>query len=352
MTRVDLPHLWISEKRRGARRYVYAYYRRDGRLLPIRDGAGRGVMPGDPGFLEAYNHTHKTFDRPASERATAGSLAEVIREYLVSPEFRQLATTTQADYRRYLEDLKSRVGSYPASSLTLNAVKRRRDALAADRPVAANRYVAVVKLLYSWAIGDGRWPAVKSNPAIGIRRIKTTGGYRPWTRAEIATFRGGATAPMRLALMIALTTGLRRGDVVRLHRNSYQNGVIEVATSKRGVQVRIPAHRDLRSELDTATPPPATTILVNPEGHPWRADSFGKAFAAEVERVGLPADCHYHGLRKTAGVYLAESGCTAHEIQAVLGCSLVNAEYYCREANRLTLATSAVAKLERHRNGD
>ena len=71
-----------------------------------------------------------------------------------------------------------------------------------------------------------------------------------------------------------------------------------------------------------------------------------KALKLPVGRQG----CHFHGLRKTAGVKLAEAGCTAHEIMAILGCSMQNAEHCCKEAAQKTLATSGVAKREGAQN--
>jgi integrase len=66
-----------------------------------------------------------------------------------------------------------------------------------------------------------------------------------------------------------------------------------------------------------------------------------------ITAAGLPLDCQPHRLRKAAGRRLAEAGCTAHEIMAVLGHkTLAEAERYTREADHAKLATAAVVKLE------
>jgi integrase len=66
-----------------------------------------------------------------------------------------------------------------------------------------------------------------------------------------------------------------------------------------------------------------------------------------IASAGLPLECQPHGLRKAAGRRLADAGCTAHEIMAVLGHkTLSEAERYTREANQAHLATAALAKLE------
>ena len=69
-----------------------------------------------------------------------------------------------------------------------------------------------------------------------------------------------------------------------------------------------------------------------------------------ITEAGLPLDCQPHGLRKAAGRRLAEAGCTAHEIMAVLGHkTLTEAERYTREADQGRLAMEAVAKLQGHK---
>jgi hypothetical protein len=51
-----------------------------------------------------------------------------------------------------------------------------------------------------------------------------------------------------------------------------------------------------------------------------------------MTKADLPLDCKPHGLRKTLGRRLADAGCTAHEIMAMLGhTTLEEAERYTRE---------------------
>jgi integrase len=76
-------------------------------------------------------------------------------------------------------------------------------------------------------------------------------------------------------------------------------------------------------------------------------DGFSQWMRDAITAAGLPLECQPHGLRKAAGRRLAEAGCTAHEIMAVLGHkTLAEAERYTREADQARLAEGAVAKLE------
>ncbi len=54
----------------------------------------------------------------------------------------------------------------------------------------------------------------------------------------------------------------------------------------------------------------------------------------------------FHGLRKSAVVFLLEAGCTDAEVAAITGQSREMVEHYAREVNQRRLAASAVLKWE------
>jgi integrase len=85
-------------------------------------------------------------------------------------------------------------------------------------------------------------------------------------------------------------------------------------------------------------------------GKPFTVDGFSQWLRSAISAAGLPLDCQPHGLRKAAGRRLAEAGCSAHEIMAVLGHkTLSEAERYTREADQARLAREAMMKLEGRR---
>lgn len=356
MTPVNLPYLNVRRHCKRGRLYVYAVYRRAGQVRPIVDEQGKRLLPDDPGFISAYQRIHAEFEHGVSGRPEdpRGSVAALVTAYLASAEFGQLDERTQADYRRYLDDLRQRARdrrgvSAPAATMPRAFVGKLRDELAGTA-AKANRYVTVIRLLYAWGKMRGGF-GISDNPADGWKKLKQAGpGWRAWTDAEWTAFTAAASPEMRLAAAIAYYTGLRRGDVLRLPWSAYDGTTIEAVTSKRGVPVCVRAHRDLRVVLD-ATPRASTIIATDHRGRPWREDTFSHRFTEQVAELKIGKGCTFHGLRKTAGRRLAEAGSTASEIQAVLGCSLQNAEHYTREASRRGLAGAAISKLERGENG-
>ena len=90
---------------------------------------------------------------------------------------------------------------------------------------------------------------------------------------------------------------------------------------------------------------PHLTFLTD-EGQPFKAKNLSKAFSTWAREASLPAGCTMHGLRKLVGRRLAEAGCSAMEIQAILGhADLRNSEIYVRAASKGKLAKAAMGRV-------
>jgi integrase len=185
------------------------------------------------------------------------------------------------------------------------------------------------------------------DPSLGIKRPKTH-EIRAWTETEIATFEDHwpVGSKQRLAFTLMLYTGQRRSDVHRMTWADVNDGSIQVVQQKTARKLTIPLHGKLLEILGTDERKHVT--IVNTEyGKPFTVDGFSQWLRNAITAAGLPLDCQPHGLRKAAGRRLAEAGCTAHEIMAVLGHkTLAEAERYTREADQVQLAFEAMTKLE------
>ena len=100
------------------------------------------------------------------------------------------------------------------------------------------------------------------------------------------------------------------------------DGLMSVVQEKTGKKPRIAMHRDLRSVM-AEVPRRATAILTNTRGRPWTGDGFRTSWGKELDReVMAPlrqARLVFHGLRKSAVVFLLEAGCTDAEVSAITG---------------------------------
>jgi integrase len=217
----------------------------------------------------------------------------------------------------------------------------------ADRPGAGLAILKMLRVLIRHGIDIG-W--LSHDPSLGIKRPKIR-EIRSWTDDEIQRFEQHwpIGTKERLAFALMLYTGQRRSDVHRMTWADVSERTIRVVQQKTGRKLTIPLHRELLTFLAGAEREYA--MIINTDyGRPFTVDGFSQWLRIAITAAGLPLDCQPHGLRKAAGRRLAEAGCSAHEIMAVLGHkTLSEAERYTREADQTRLATEAMMKLEGRR---
>jgi len=155
-----------------------------------------------------------------------------------------------------------------------------------------------------------------------------------------------ASDELKLALILAISTGQRQGDLLRMTWGQYDGAWINHRQSKGKKQVAVPIHRDLKKVLDQV-PRRSTLILTTPTGLPWKSDWFRNRWRDASKAAGIK-DLHFHDLRGTAVTMLAEAGCSNAEIAAITGHSMKHVETILTKYVSLTrdLAQSAMAKLE------
>jgi integrase len=273
-----------------------------------------------------------------------GTTAALIRSYMRSAGYLALRQTTKVGYASRIETLRTEHGHRTIAGLTRDRIVTGILQPYADRPGAALGILKMLRVLIRHAIEVG-W--LTHDPSLGIRRPKTQ-EIRSWSDAEIEAFEKGwpIGTKQRLAFAILLYTGQRRSDVHRMTWADVSGGTIRVVQQKTGRKLAIPLHRELLAVL-TVAERDHMTIINTEHGRPFTVDGFSQWMRDAIRATGLPIECQPHGLRKAAGRRLAEAGCTAHEIMAVLGHkTLSEAERYTRDADQAQLATAAVAKLE------
>src|SRR5262245_16931966 len=103
-----------------------------------------------------------------------------------------------------------------------------------------------------------------------------------------------AVAPveMQRAMILALHTGQRQGDLLRLAWTNYDGQVITLRQGKSrrlgiaGPLIVIPCTQALRRMLDSM-PLTATTILTSRSGRPFGKRNFGKQWVAATVAAGV-----------------------------------------------------------------
>jgi integrase len=169
-----------------------------------------------------------------------------------------------------------------------------------------------------------------------------------WTDADEAAFLASAPKHLHLPLILALWTGQRQGDLLRLAWTQYDGKAIRLQQSKTGERVTIPVGAPLKAALDKNRGK-AGPILLNTEKQPWTEDGFRSSWRKACIAVGI-VGLTFNDLRGTAVTRLALAGGTEAEIATITGHrlrdvrSILDAHYLHRDP---ALGESAIRKLER-----
>lgn len=312
-----------------------------------RGGPKIEAAPDGPEFVAEFQRLTAERNKPVSY---AGTFQDLINGYRRSPMFTELAPTTRAGYTRQIRKIETEFGDLPIRALEIQAVRGEfldwRDAMTSRRE--ADYALTVLARILSWAKDRGR---------ISVNHLERPGrlysGSRAesvWSEAEIDALLRVASPAVALPVLIALHTGQRENDVLRLPWSAYDGLALNLRQTKTGRHVRIPISAELRPVLDAA-PRVAVTICATSRNATWTNDgfraSFGKAkIAAEI--VGRT----FHDFRGTAVTRLAVAGCTVPEIATITGHDLKTVEtilsrHYLSRTN--ALGESAILKLDKHR---
>lgn len=112
-----------------------------------------------------------------------------------------------------------------------------------------------------------------------------------------------APVQLRVPIALAMFTGLRKGDILKLTKAAIRNSKIWRRTNKTGQEVSIPVHPDLTQLLADAPTHDAVTVAATTNGTPWSTSGFNSTFIkaiARLRQLGLVGDgLTFHGLRHT-----------------------------------------------------
>lgn len=214
------------------RRGAYYFVNKDHRWIPL----GRD-----------YALAMAEYGRISGPHSPCVTVGDVIDRYRidVSPH---KAKTTQSNEAKQLTRLASVFGDLLPDDVTAQHVYQFMDARS-KTPTAARHEVSLLGHVFVKAI---RWGAATRNPAHGIEKPKSKPRDRYVTDAEFEAVRELAIPSMKVAMDVALLTGLRQGDILSLTRNALTDSGILVRTSKTGAGLLIQYTTALEDVLDSA----------------------------------------------------------------------------------------------------
>ncbi len=374
MTTINLKGINKTTKRlANGEEKVFFYHRATGTRLPGH--------PGSPDFLEAYKQAEQPFAHDT------GTIAALIREYLKSPQFtvseqssrnrsrkrgvRPLKDRTKKEYKRMLTILEKKVGDMRMAALASPRVMGKfidyQEEIGTVSPREADNRLTILSGVFSYAKLKGR---IARNPLLGFQRCyESDRSDLIWLEDDITTFMEEAPIELQRALILAIHTGQRYDDLLRLRWSDYDGSHIRLKQSKTDTRVTVKVTGALKRMLD-ATPKTCFFILARANGRPWPTAKDNKRLAKEwdtrmkatpISSYNYLADTrkdadtdlkgerlHFNDLRGTAVTLLAEAGCTVPEIASITGHSFESADRILKKylARTQKISDAAILKFE------
>ena len=267
---------------------------------------------------------------PASK---TGTFAALVEAYQDSPEWKALSPRTRTEWERHYRFVVASWGLLQVRGVEPRHVFALRDARA-ETPADANNLLGALSALLGWSVPRG-WR--RENPCREVPKLKKGEGYAPWPWETIEHFEKEARRDLWHAAALALYSGQRLSDVLKMKWSDIADGLIAVRQNKTGKSLWIPVHRRL-AEILAEIPRTSVYVLTNTRGRPWTAMGFKASWGAELNREIMKEMRErrlvFHGLRKSAVVTLLEAGATDAEVAAITGQSREMVAHYSRQVNQ------------------
>jgi len=299
-------------------------------------------LPGSAEFIASFNEAHAARKAPLK-----GIFAEVIRKYRASPEYSKLGAHTKRAYAKHLAEIEAKWGNHPVAVFDDPKIRERfiewRDSMAAT-PRTADMAIGVLKRLLSWALERVHVTTNQAEPISRLHRVNKSDAI--WTPDNFAALMANASDELMWAVELALHTGLRQSDLIRLAWNHRSGDAFSLRTSKRGRNVTIPITSQcaaLLARIGRRGP----IILTTRRTHtPWTADGLRATFSGACRLSGVTRT--FHDLRRTAATALVEAGIDNSQVASIMGWSEEDVEAMKRKyVSRDAVVAAVLAKLEK-----
>lgn len=314
-------------------------------------------LAGDKGSAE-FSASYVEAER--FEPRDTNNVAALIRDYLLGARFAKRADSTKAEYRRMLRILEAEFGKLPIKALESPKVRGvfldYQEEIGRDREREADNRLTVMSVVFSCAANKGR---ITRNPLEKMERLYSADRSEIiWTESDVTQFMTGAEIDLQRAMILAIHTGQRYGDLIRLRWSDFDGDVIRLKQGKTSARVAIKCTDTLKRMLDE-TPQKGPFILTRADGRPWHTEKDDKALAKawrgrmevagffpnwESMTIGEKREClRFNDLRGTAVTLLAEAGATVPQIAAITGHTLQSASRIMERYMAMTGALSSAA---------
>ena len=273
---------------------------------------------------------HEVFGDPIPGRLT---FREVVPAYLEYAEANRKPNTVYG-YRKLLDQICRE----PWTDKLLDEIQRVELVAWMDArserglsPQTVNNGLAVTSAVFRWAIERG---LARGNPVQGIRRLRTPRGRETYlTASEARALLAVAPDRMRLFLILALNTGMRRGEILGLcwRAIDLEQGTLRVEDPKNRRPRTIRMNATLQAEVarhalvvGQRRRLPDRQVVALPDGKPYTQHVLRTDITKAVQACNeIPAHkkpkVTTHTLRHTAASLMVAAGVPIFDVAKVLG---------------------------------
>lgn len=278
----------------------------------------------------------------------AKTMAGLVAGYKKSAEYGRLRPVTQAQYAKLLDRVVDRFGAMTVEEL--EAPKARadflewRDSMMAT-PRKADLCMTLLKLVLGWAEDRAM---IKVNRARGAKRLaKRDRSGSIWTVGELDRLDEVASKELWWAVLLALHTGIRRGDLIELKWADVGERTIDFVSSKTGKKVVVPITRECRAVLEGIREErrAGAHVLTSSWKRPWSSAGLAEAMDQAKKKSGVKKT--FHDLRRTYATELLKKGLSESQVALMMGWEESDVEAMKRTyVSREAVVSAILEKLE------
>lgn len=243
----------------------------------------------------------RAYELAVADSENRANTESLIRRFIASPDFADLAPTTQADYLKYSRKIISVFGKVNPNDIEPKHIRKYMDKRGTKSKVQANREKAFFSRMFRWSLERGY---VKHNPCQGVRQFKEKPRDRYVTDEEYRVLYDHACPVVRATMEISYLCGARQQDVLSLQRHQLlEEGIFiqQGKTGKKQIKLWSTALRRAITECNEAFGSNSLFVIHQANGSPFSRDGFNSRWRKARERAraatGMDLDFTFHDLK-------------------------------------------------------
>jgi len=184
-------------------------------------------------------------------------------------------------------------------------------------PATVNRELATLKTMLNKAVA---WKKLQESPARNVKFLREPNGRLRYLEiGEIRRLIDKCSDKLRPIVVLALNTGMRRGEVLGLKWTDidFQREIIRIANTKNGEVKVLPMNATVKQTLmRVRRNQNSPYVFCGKDGQPYH--DIRKSFFTAIQKTGI-INFHFHDLRHTYASQLVMSGIDINTTRELLG---------------------------------